>query len=85
MNILMIMEHFLHSFYRGFQNPVVLQANHIVCHGIPSKKILKEGDIINVDVTAFKKGWHGDTSRMFKVGEISVKAQKLINATYDFQ
>ena len=70
-------------FYRGFPKSCCTSANHIVCHGIPSKKILKEGDIINVDVTAFKNGWHGDTSRMFKVGEISVKAQKLINATYD--
>ena len=54
-----------------------------MCHGIPSDKILKEGDIVNVDVTAFKEGWHGDTSRMFKVGEISIKAEKLINATYE--
>ena len=57
--------------------------NHIVCHGIPSDKILKEGDIVNVDVTAIKDGWHGDTSRTFKVGEVSVKAEKLINVTYE--
>ena len=54
-----------------------------MCHGIPSEKILKEGDIINVDVTAYKGGWHGDTSRMFEIGKISVKAKKLINTTYD--
>ena len=70
-------------FYRGFPKSCCTSANHVVCHGIPSDKILKEGDIVNVDVTAFKDGWHGDTSRMFKIGEISIKAEKLINATYD--
>ena len=69
-------------FYRGFPKSCCTSTNHIVCHGIPSEKILKEGDIVNVDVTAFKDGWHGDTSRMFKIGEISVKAEKLIDATY---
>ena len=70
-------------FYRGFPKSCCASTNHVVCHGIPSEKILKEGDILNVDVTAFKNGWHGDTSRMFKVGEVSIKAEKLINATYD--
>ena len=70
-------------FYRGFPKSCCTSTNHVVCHGIPSEKILKEGDILNVDVTAFKDGWHGDTSRMFKVGEVSIKAEKLINATYD--
>ena len=70
-------------FYRGFPKSCCTSTNHVVCHGIPSEKILKEGDIINVDVTAFKNGWHGDTSRMFKVGEVSVKADKLIKTTYD--
>ena len=70
-------------FYRGFPKSCCTSINHVVCHGIPSEKILKEGDILNVDVTAFKNGWHGDTSRMFKVGEVSVKAEKLIDATYD--
>ncbi len=70
-------------FYRGFPKSCCTSTNHIVCHGIPSEKILKEGDIINVDVTAFKNGWHGDTSRTFKVGNVSVKAEKLIKATYD--
>ena len=69
-------------FYRGFPKSCCTSTNHVVCHGIPSEKILKEGDIINVDVTAFKNGWHGDTSRTFKVGNISVKAEKLIKATY---
>ena len=70
-------------FYRGFPKSCCTSANHVVCHGIPSEKILKEGDIVNVDVTAFKDGWHGDTSRTFKVGNVSVKAEKLINATYE--
>jgi len=70
-------------FYRGFPKSCCTSVNHVVCHGIPSDKILKEGDIINVDVTAYKNGWHGDTSRMFEVGEISVKAKKLIKITYE--
>ena len=70
-------------FYRGFPKSCCTSTNHIVCHGIPSNKILKEGDIVNVDVTALKEGWHGDTSRMFEVGEISVKAKKLINTTHE--
>jgi len=70
-------------FYRGFPKSCCTSANHIVCHGIPSDKILREGDILNVDVTAFKHGWHGDTSRMFKIGDVPVKAKKLIKTTYE--
>jgi len=70
-------------FYRGFPKSCCTSTNHVVCHGIPSDKILKEGDIVNVDVTALKDGWHGDTSRTFNVGEVSVKAKKLIKATYE--
>ena len=70
-------------FYRGFPKSCCTSANHIVCHGIPNDKILKDGDIINVDVTALKDGWHGDTSRTFKIGEVSVKAEKLVNTTYE--
>ena len=70
-------------FYRGFPKSCCTSANHVVCHGIPSDKILKEGDILNVDVTAYKDGWHGDTSRMFQIGKISVKAKKLIETTYE--
>jgi methionyl aminopeptidase len=69
-------------FYRGFPKSCCTSANHVVCHGIPSDKILNEGDIVNVDVTAYKDGWHGDTSRMFEIGEVSIKAKKLIEATY---
>ena len=70
-------------FYRGFPKSCCTSTNHVVCHGIPSEKILKEGDIVNVDVTALKNGWHGDTSRTFKVGNVSVKAEKLIKTTYE--
>ena len=70
-------------FYRGFPKSSCTSINHVVCHGIPKNKILVEGDILNVDVTAQKKGWHGDTSRMYFVGEVSVKANKLVRATYD--
>ena len=70
-------------FYRGFPKSCCTSPNHTVCHGIPKNKILKEGDILNVDVTALKNGWHGDTSRMFFVGEVSTKAKKLVNATYE--
>ena len=64
-------------FYRGFPKSCCTSANHVICHGIPQNKVLSEGDIINVDVTAYKNNWHGDTSRMFHVGEVSVKAKKL--------
>ena len=70
-------------FYRGFPKSCCTSTNHVVCHGIPSDKVLKEGDIVNVDVTAYKEGWHGDTSRMFNIGEISIKAKKLIETTYE--
>ena len=70
-------------YYRGFPKSCCTSTNHIVCHGIPSEKILKDGDIVNVDVTAVKDGWHGDTSRTFKVGEVSIKAQKLVDTTYE--
>ena len=70
-------------YYRGFPKSCCTSTNHIVCHGIPSEKVLKDGDIINVDVTALKDGWHGDTSRTFEIGEVSVKAKKLVKTTYD--
>ena len=71
-------------FYRGFPKSCCTSTNHVVCHGIPSSdKILKEGDIVNVDVTALKDGWHGDTSRTFEIGEVSVKAKKLVKTTYE--
>jgi methionyl aminopeptidase len=69
-------------FYRGFPKSCCTSSNHIICHGIPTDKFLKEGDIINIDVTAIVNNWHGDTSRMFFVGDVSVKSKKLVSATY---
>ena len=69
-------------FYRGFPKSCCTSTNHVICHGIPKDKKLFEGDIVNVDVTAFKDGWHGDTSRMYFVGDVSVKAKKLSEVTY---
>ena len=70
-------------FYRGFPKSCCTSANHIVCHGIPGDKNLKDGDIINIDVTAIVNGWHGDTSRMFYVGDVSIKNKNLVSTTYN--
>jgi len=68
--------------YRGFPKSICTSVNHVVCHGIPSaEKRLKQGDIVNVDITVIKDGWHGDTSRMFAVGKIAPAAQRLIDIT----
>ena len=70
--------------YRGFPKSICTSVNHVVCHGIPSdKKILKNGDIINIDVTVIKDGYHGDTSKMFVVGEGSILAERLIKVTQE--
>ena len=69
-------------FYRGYKKSVCTSLNHVICHGIPSDRTLEEGDILNIDVTAIVNDYYGDTSRMFTVGEISVKAKNLINSTY---
>ena len=68
--------------YRGFPATTCTSINHVVCHGIPNEKGLKNGDILNIDVTVIKNGFHGDTSRMFIVGETSNQAKKLIDVTY---
>jgi len=70
-------------FYRGFSKSLCTSLNHVVCHGIPSDRILYEGDSINVDVTAVVNEYYGDTSRMFTIGEVSIKSKNLINATYE--
>ena len=70
-------------FYRGFQKSLCTSLNHVVCHGIPSNRILEESDIINVDVTAIVDEHYGDTSRMFCIGKAPVKANNLIDATYE--
>ena len=69
--------------YRGFPKAICTSVNHVVCHGIPNAKPLKEGDIINIDVTLILDGWHGDTSRMYAVGHISRRAERLIEVTYE--
>lgn len=69
--------------YRGFPKSICTSVNHVVCHGIPGPKKLSVGDIINIDVTVILDGWHGDTSRMFTIGKPSLKAQKLIDVTYE--
>jgi methionyl aminopeptidase len=70
--------------YRGFPKSICTSVNHVVCHGIPSdKKVLKNGDIINIDVTVIKDGYHGDTSKMFIVGEGSILAERLIKVTQE--
>ena len=69
--------------YRGFPKSVCTSVNHVVCHGIPGDKVLREGDVVNIDVTPILDGWHGDSSRMYGVGHIGVKAQRLIDVTYE--
>ncbi|HEV2099734.1 MAG TPA: type I methionyl aminopeptidase, partial [Stellaceae bacterium] len=70
--------------YRGFPKSICTSINHVVCHGIPGDRRLVEGDIVNIDVTPILDGWHGDTSRMFLVGErIPVKARRLVDVTYE--
>ena len=70
-------------YYRGFPKSCCTSVNHVVCHGIPAHKYLKDGDIVNIDVTTIVNGWHGDTSRMFFVGDVSIKSKNLVSATYN--
>ncbi len=69
--------------YRGYTKSTCTSINHVVCHGIPGPKPLREGDIVNIDVTLIVDGWHGDTSRMYAVGEVSRRSQRLMDITYD--
>ncbi len=69
--------------YRGYPKSICTSVNHVVCHGIPSDKILKDGDIVNIDVTVILDGWFGDTSRMYYVGEVPIKAKRLTQVTYE--
>ena len=70
-------------FYKGYRHTVCTSVNHVVCHGIPGAKALKDGDIVNIDVTVIVDGWHGDTSRMYSVGEVKRKAMRLMDVTYE--
>ncbi len=69
--------------YRGYPKSICTSINHIVCHGIPNDKPLREGDIVNIDITLIVDGWHGDSSRMFCVGEVNRKAERLVEVTYE--
>ena len=69
--------------YKGYQHASCISVNHVVCHGIPGDKVLKDGDILNIDVTVILDGWYGDTSRMYVAGALSRKAERLIQVTHD--
>src|SRR5580658_3996142 len=70
-------------FYKGYSHTVCISPNHVVCHGIPGERTLREGDIANIDVTVIVDGWHGDTSRMYGVGEVSPRARRLVDVTFE--
>jgi len=69
--------------YKGYAHASCISINQVVCHGIPSDRVLKDGDILNIDITSLIDGWHGDTSRMFIAGEAPIKARRLIDVTYE--
>jgi methionyl aminopeptidase len=70
-------------FYRGYEHTICTSLNHVVCHGIPGERALRDGDILNIDVTVIVDGWHGDTSRMYGVGEVKRRAERLMDITYE--
>jgi methionyl aminopeptidase len=70
-------------FYRGYSKTVCISPNHVVCHGIPGPRALRDGEIANIDVTVIVDGWHGDTSRMYLIGDVPARARRLIDVTYD--
>ena len=69
--------------YRGYTHSTCISINHVVCHGIPSERTLKDGDIVNIDVTPLLDGWHGDSSRMYLVGDVPLKARRLVEVTHE--
>jgi methionyl aminopeptidase len=69
--------------YRGYHKSCCTSINHVVCHGIPGERVLKDGDIINIDVTPLLDGWHGDSSRMYLLGDVGIKARRLVEVTYE--
>ncbi|HEY1751371.1 MAG TPA: type I methionyl aminopeptidase [Caulobacteraceae bacterium] len=70
-------------YYKGYSHTLCISPNHVVCHGIPSERPLRDGDIANIDVTAILDGWHGDHSRMYGVGEVGPRARRLVDVTYE--
>lgn len=69
--------------YHGYAHASCISVNHVVCHGIPGEKILKSGDVVNIDLTSIVDGWHGDSSRMYLVGDVPLKARRLVEVTYE--
>ena len=69
--------------YKGFPKSICTSINHVVCHGIPNDKPLRDGDIVNIDVTYLLDGWHGDSSRMYPVGQVKRAAERLMEVTYE--
>lgn len=69
--------------YRGYRKSICTSINHVVCHGIPDRKPMRDGDIVNIDVTLILDGWHGDSSRMYLVGDVPRRAQRLVEVTYE--
>ncbi|MFM2445407.1 MAG: methionine aminopeptidase [Pseudomonadota bacterium] len=69
--------------YRGYRKSICTSINHVVCHGIPDEKPLRDGDIVNIDVTLIVDGWHGDSSRMYNVGQVPRRAERLVEVTYE--
>ncbi len=69
--------------YRGFAHASCISINHVVCHGIPGDRIVKDGDIVNIDLTSVVDGWHGDSSRMYLAGDVPLKARRLVDVTYE--
>src|SRR6201994_3128619 len=70
-------------FYRGYPKTLCISPNHVVCHGIPGARPLRDGEIANIDVTVVVDGWHGDTSRMYMVGDVPTRARRLVEVTYE--
>ena len=70
-------------FYKGYSHSLCISLNHVVCHGIPGERALRDGDIANIDVTVILDGWHGDTSRMYGVGDVPARARRLVDVTYE--
>jgi len=70
-------------FYRGYPRTLCISPNHVVCHGIPGPRTLRDGEIANIDVTAIVDGWHGDTSRMYLIGDVPARARRLVEVTYE--
>ena len=69
--------------YRGYTHSCCTSINHVICHGIPAEKALKDGDVVNIDVTPIVDGWHGDSSRMYLVGDVSLKSRRLVDVAYE--